>query len=160
MSNILQPPNEDAEVDRHRFYAQVASSLNANTTAMGRAFDAIKAVEEALSAQSGVIGNAMTEQSKVLSEMRTTFRNIVVAIAFISSGVGWYTSRVVTGYDEMAATVEKLDRQAEIRAEAGKQLDGLPQQLQALNGRINQLDNTIAQLRHEWEDAKMGMKGK
>jgi DNA repair ATPase RecN len=158
MSDHLQPPEQDAEVDRHRFYAQVASSLNANTAAMGRAFDAIKSVEEALGAQSGVIGAAMTEQSKVLAEMRTTFRNIVFAIAFISSGVGWYMSRIVTGYDQMAATVDKLDRQAEIRAEAGKQLDGLPQQLSALNNRLNQLDNTVAQMRHEWEDTKRSKK--
>lgn len=155
MTDTLHPPEEDAEVDRHRFYAQVASGLNANTAAMARAFDAIKSVEEALQAQSGVLGNALAEQSKVLSEMRTTGRNIIAAVLFLSTAAGWYISRVVSGYDAMAATVEKLDRQAEIRAEASKQLDGLPQQIQALNNRINMIDNSVAQLRHEWEDEKL-----
>lgn len=132
MTTQIDPPTVDNEVDRHRFYAQVSASMNSNAEALGRAFSAIKDVKEALEAQSGILGNAMAEQSKVISDMRTTGRNLVWMVAFLSSALGWYVNRIVMGYEDLAKTVERLDRQAELRNEADKRLIELPDQVMYL----------------------------
>lgn len=147
MMETIYPPTVDSETDRHRFYAQVASSLNSQSAALERAFNAIKGVEEAIEAQSHVLGNALTEQSKVLSDMRVTGRNIVWAVTIAASLGGSGIGYIFKSYNDTATKVEKLDRDAEIKDATSKQLQGLPDRVQAITNRLNSIEDDIAAMK-------------
>lgn len=147
MMETIVPPSVDNETDRHRFYAQVASSLNGQSAALERAFSAIKGVEEAIEAQSHVLGNALAEQSKVLSDMRVTGRNIIWVVALLSSSLGGAVTYVFNSYSAMAEKVERIDRAVEIKEATSKQLIGVPDRLQAITNRLNSIEDDLASIK-------------
>lgn len=143
----IEPPHADDEKDRHRFYGQVASSLNSQSAALERAFGAIKGVEEAVNAQSGVLGSAITEQSKVLADMRVTARNIVWVVTLVASAAGSGVGYVFKSYSDMAEKVEKLDRAYEIKEATTKQLITIPDRVSAINSRLNAMEDELESIR-------------
>lgn len=147
MSDPIHPPAVDSETDRHRFYAQVASALNQQSGALERAFGAIKGVQEALEAQSGILGNSLAEQSRVLADMRVTGRNIVWAVTIAASIGGSTVTYIVKSFSDMAVKVEQLDRAAEIKEATSKQLMGLPDRVQAITNRLNALEDEVTAMR-------------
>lgn len=131
----IKPPATDEERDRHRFYAQSAQSTNANIAALTRVFGVLQTIEESLE-----------RQEKFQTKMTTIASVVGVLWVGVSGIVGFYASRVVEGNDQMSARIEKLEKTAEIYAIIFKPHENVPDQVQAIKSRLNQLEDQVVDL--------------
>ena len=131
MTDPVQPPTNDDERDRHRFYAQMASAINANTSALERVFKVL-----------GKIENKLDEFEKLQTEIQTTKRFAIGVYSLLLIVVGWIFVQSLS----VVNRVDKLERLAEVYQLIFKPHEAIPDQVQALKSRVNSIEDQVTEI--------------
>jgi hypothetical protein len=129
MSVDVNPPNDDKETTRHKFYVAITSALDNNTKAMlaiGAKLDVIVAEH-----------NTVAEEFK---HLQTSIRTTLQIAAFLATIMGGVTGVMLTKTWQYADRLEAMERFAEIHEIKFKPYERHPEQLEHLKDRITALE--------------------
>lgn len=103
----IVPPHSDEMLDRHRFYATVATSLSYDKEHDENAIQARNRLHHRVDE----VASTAKESANALSEIKTQARTIIsiagVLWVILSGGVTWYLDKTVTKMDNYVAIIEK-----------------------------------------------------
>ena len=164
MTEPINPPSTDAETDRHRFYAQIASAYNNHAAAQERIFDVLMRIEDSINAQkehnhglatakelefhAGQLVDVRKDFDKLETQITTTGKNFKL----VSGIVGFLLVAVLGAALGLFNRVDKLERTAEVYQLIFKPHEALPEKFDAMKNRINALEDQVGD--HIWREKK------
>jgi hypothetical protein len=109
----ITPPQTDEMLDRHRFYATVATSLSYDKDAD----EAAVLTRNRLHARVDEVANVSKQSADALSEIKTQARTLAsiasVVWLILGGGVSWYLDKTITKLDNYIGIIEKDQRKIE-----------------------------------------------
>jgi hypothetical protein len=133
MPHEIELPSDDSERNRHQFYYALASALENNTTAMVGITDKL---EDISTKHAGV-----AQQFRDLQVTIKTIAWVAAAICTVLGGATGMLLKEAWGYTDR---VTKLERNKEMFDMTWKQHEPVPDQLQALKGRLGSLEDELS----------------
>jgi hypothetical protein len=127
----IEPPGDDGETNRHRFYAQMAASNNNIAGALGRIFNVLKGIETKLD-----------DFEKLKTEMNTTKKFAAGVYSLMLIVVGWIFVQSLGALNR----IDKLERTAEVWQIIFKPHEQLPDQMQSMRNRVNTLEDKLSDM--------------
>ncbi len=144
MTLDVQPPHDDEETTRHKFYVAITAALDNNTAAMNRIGEKLDDIR----LNSDTVTRDFNEFKNKSEASFSTFIRGVSLVAVILGGSLSFVVQKGAGYMDRVETLERKAADYEI---IFKPHIPIPDQIQALKSRVSDLEN---------EHARIEVKGK
>lgn len=132
MTVDVNPPNDDKETTRHKFYVAVTSALDNNTNAMlsiGKKLDIL--VDE---------HNTVADEFK---DLQISIRNTLRIAAFLATILGASTAVMLSKTWQYTERLEKLEQYVQIHEVQTKPYEKMPEKIEALNRKVQSLEDEV-----------------
>lgn len=128
----INPPKDDNETTRHKFYVAVTSALDNNTRAM-----------EAIGGKLDIIVKEHNLVADEFRELQTSIKTTLRIASIIITLLGSSTALMLNKTWQYADRLEKVERYIEIHDMQTKSLDRLPEKVDALKNRLGSLEDEV-----------------